>query len=223
MDLHLRRFTGSRSSARRPSPGRAFGAIAALTLLLAACGSPTASNGVARLGSPDAGGSGASAAPSASSDPYQQMLAYAACMRSHGLADFPDPVPAGNGQGGGFQIQGGPGSDLDPNSATMKAAMDACKSLMPTPPAGAGPGGSDSQGLQQALAYSKCMRDHGLTDFPDPQVSSDGGGISLKAPAGLDLNSPTFQAAQQACQSLMPGGAGGGATSTGGPIPSTQP
>lgn len=54
------------------------------------------------------------------------------------------------------------------------------------------------------LKYSKCMRAHGLSDFPDPS----NGGIKLQAGQGGDLNpsSPKFQAAEKACKKYMPGG-----------------
>ena len=66
-----------------------------------------------------------------------------------------------------------------------------------------------SQTLQaDALKYSRCMRSHGVPNFPDP---NNGGGLTL--PAGVNRNSPAFQSAQKACQSLMPGGAGGVGTS----------
>jgi hypothetical protein len=47
------------------------------------------------------------------------------------------------------------------------------------------------------------MRQHGVTNFPDP---GSGGGISVSGGpgSGLDPNSPTFQAAQKACQGLLP-------------------
>ena len=61
------------------------------------------------------------------------MLAFAACMRSHGLPDFPDPKFSSDG--GGVVVQaGGPGndkSDLRPDSPQFQAAMEACKSKMP--------------------------------------------------------------------------------------------
>jgi hypothetical protein len=60
------------------------------------------------------------------------------------------------------------------------------------------------------LAYSKCMRTHGLPDFPDPngqgviegQSSSASGGN----PSDMNPNSPTYQAAQKACQKYASGG-----------------
>jgi hypothetical protein len=54
-------------------------------------------------------------------------------------------------------------------------------------------------GLTKMLESARCMRAHGIADFPDP--SSDGS-ISLHVQPGSDLNphSPQFQAAQSACK-----------------------
>jgi hypothetical protein len=55
------------------------------------------------------------------------------------------------------------------------------------------------------LAFSQCMRAHGVSDFPDPnsqgQILIQGGSGSS---SGLDPDSPTFQNAQKACQSKQP-------------------
>ena len=206
-----------------------FGFLAlAFAGLLAACsGSAAPSDGVARLDSPNPSASGAAGAdPSGADSPdqvFQAMLAYSQCMRAQGMTNFPDPVND-NGQIG-LRISGGPNSGLDPNSATFQAAQQACQSLMPAPKAANGGVVSDEQ-RQKALQFSQCMRDHGVTDFPDPQFTS-GGGVTIGGNgkgAGLDPNSPTFQAAQQACQSLLPGLQGGGRTQdSGAPTSSSQP
>jgi hypothetical protein len=51
------------------------------------------------------------------------------------------------------------------------------------------------------LEYARCMRSHGVSNFPDPDSS---GGTVL--PQGVDPNSPQFTAAQQACQSKLRSG-----------------
>jgi hypothetical protein len=72
---------------------------------------------------------------------------------------------------------------------------------------------------------SQCMRDQGITDFPDPQ--SHGGGrisLSLNGSAGSDLNpnDPAFQRAQKVCMPNAPklpskqSGSSGAVLSTGG-------
>lgn len=65
-----------------------------------------------------------------------QMLKFSACMRSHGLANFPDPVFS---QGGARVTLGGRGSGLNPNSPVFKAAQKACESFMPGGKGGDGP------------------------------------------------------------------------------------
>jgi hypothetical protein len=60
-------------------------------------------------------------------------------------------------------------------------------------------GGSRAAEYAKLLAYSRCMRSHGVPNYPDPV--SNGTGISVELP---DSSSPQFQAAQQACRSLAP-------------------
>jgi hypothetical protein len=57
------------------------------------------------------------------------------------------------------------------------------------------------------LAMAKCMRAHGVSNFPDP--SPDGHGFDVGA--GIDLASPAFKAAQAKCRMLTPvlGGSAG--------------
>ncbi|GAB2596436.1 hypothetical protein Aab01nite_71690 [Paractinoplanes abujensis] len=55
------------------------------------------------------------------------------------------------------------------------------------------------------LKYAQCMREHGMTWFPDPQPD---GRMMIKTPKGLD---PTkFEAAREACQEFAPEGGEGG-------------
>jgi hypothetical protein len=115
-------------------------------------------------------------------------------MRANGEPDFPDP----NGQG---VIQG---SGIDPQSSAFQKAQKACAKDL-----GGGRAPSPAQQAKaqaDALAFSQCMRSHGVPDFPDPTFSSGGGiRISLRAhgAGGLDPNSPIFQKAQKTCQPLM--------------------
>jgi hypothetical protein len=177
--------TGCSNSSAGPS-------VAQLTTVASSAAAPAASS---------AGGSGSdSSSPNSSSTPTGAagLLAYSECMRAHGVPDFPDPV------GNTLQINGGPGSDLGPDSPQMVAAQKACKSLQP----GGTKGGTISpQDQADALKYSACMRSHAVPNFPDPVFSN--GGAQLKI-TGIDPNSPQFVAAQKACQSLQPGRGGGG-------------
>jgi hypothetical protein len=86
-------------------------------------------------------------------------------------------------------------------------------------PLAAGCGGSPSptQGqsskspAQEAFAYARCIRAHGVPAFPDPQVATTPGsvGIHQAVPAAAGL-SPAFQAAQKACRGILPAANNGG-------------
>ena len=77
-----------------------------------------------------------------------------------------------------------------------------------TAASGSGSTGSGKNG--GLLAYSQCMRSHGLPDFPDPNSQGVIEGKSSSASGGntsdLNPNSPTYQAAQKACQKYASGG-----------------
>ena len=69
-----------------------------------------------------------------------------------------------------------------------------------------------------ALKFSQCMRAHGIKDFPDPQQTGQGVGISIHGSPGSDLNpnNPTFTAAQKACQHFIGTAPGSRQTATAG-------
>jgi len=118
---------------------------------------------------------------------------FSACMRKHGVRSFPDP----NGQGV-ITIRSGMG--IDPGSPAFTSARSVCDKLLPN---GGQPTPAQlAQHQQQMLAFSACMRAHGLKDFPDPS----NGGLRIEDHPGSDLdpNNPTFQKAQQACQGHLP-------------------
>jgi hypothetical protein len=169
--------------------------IAVLAVFIASRNGGSASPGVANVGPTPT----IASQTSQSGATQSKAAAYSSCMRSHGVPSFPDP----NSQGKLFLkvTKGGP---LDPSSPQFQAAQQDCKSLAPSQNASSG---ASSQLQSQGLAFSACMRSHGMTSFPDPQVS--GGHFMMTLPTGIDPNSPVFQSAMQACQSLMPGGAPG--------------
>jgi hypothetical protein len=141
------------------------------------------------------GGSNGSGS-SGSGSTKAQFLAYSRCMRSHGVSDFPDPTtPPGGGIA--FSINGGPGSDLDPNNPTYEAANQACRTLLP---AGVRSASGPSPKIAAELRWARCMRSHGVPSFPDP--NSQGAFDSAK----FDNASPAFQTAGKDCKSLQPAG-----------------
>jgi hypothetical protein len=153
-------------------------AVLSLVVLAAACSGGSAGPGVAE------GGSSSSPTASASSDGRTQALAYSQCMRDHGISDFPDP-PEG-------QVNN---PQLEEARSTVAEAEEACKDLSPE-----GDGGStkdQAAALERALAYSQCMRDHGISGFPDPAYSN--GGVVIPKNGKYDPLDPAVQQADAAC------------------------
>ena len=134
------------------------------------------------------------------------MLAYAKCMREHGL-DMPDPEPGQRG----IRL-------MAPEGATpeeLEKAEGACrKHLEDIEP----PELSEEQRKEfqeAALAHARCMREHGI-DMPDPTFGDDGRaqirirrGDGAVGPAPGD---PKFEQAQEACRDELPLGGEGAAT-----------
>jgi hypothetical protein len=179
-------------------------ATAGLALLASACGGGPSSTG--SRGSPNAGGSASS--PSA--------VAYSACIRSHGVPDFPDPTSGGGIPKGGAQQFG-------VSSSQLQAAQTACQHLYPNNGGSGGVLTKDSLGqceetgdcpqalVQQAMTalrtYARCMRSHGVPNWPDPTIDSEGRpGVNLVAITGTNWNSPQISNKMQECYHVMPGG-----------------
>jgi hypothetical protein len=135
------------------------------------------------------------------------MLAHSECMRAHGVTNFPDP---GGGGGGDINLSG---TGINVASPAFRAAQSACFHLLP----GGGPNGHklSKQQIAAMVATSQCMRQHGVTGFPDPYAVSGnalpnlnpadyssiqmGGGEVLAIPKSINENSPAFQQAAKTC------------------------
>jgi hypothetical protein len=191
-------------------------------LLAAACGGGAASDsGIASLQEETTVGDGASTTTSAAVDPEQAFLDFTACMREHGI-DMPDPQidSAGGGFAFGITIEGSAeaGAPDDTEMQKMQEASEACNHFLEgVVQEFERPDMSEMQ--DQMLAFSQCMRDHGV-DMPDPVFSEDGG-ESIFGPGEegtaieIDPNDTTFQEAQEACNEIF-GGNSGVMTITGG-------
>jgi hypothetical protein len=145
---------------------------------------------------------GGSSKPKAKSH-TNPFVAFSKCMRAHGVTNFPDPSG-----GGGIHITG----SVDTRSPVFESAQTTCFKLMP----GGGPLNHHASAHQiaEARQTSQCMREHGVTGFPDPIVSnqpptslnpanystvSDRGGIIIAIPRSIDPRSPAFVSAAKAC------------------------
>jgi hypothetical protein len=173
---------------------RSRGALALLLMLtLAGCGAKDSGDGVATAnnGKPTAT---ASSQPATNNE--DAALKYAQCMRQHGMSWFPDPKP-----GGGMRIEVPRGQD----KAKVDAAMEACKKYMPN---GGNPPKLDAEALERARQMAKCMREHGVPNFPDPKPD---GSLQLDGnKLGMGPGDPTFDAAEKACAQYGPQGPGAG-------------
>lgn len=125
-------------------------------------------------------------------------VAYATCMRSHGVANLPDPSqspPSGSYSSyHGIVIP----PSINVQSPGFVAANVSCEKLLyqgsATPP-------PITDSLKRALlSHAQCMREHGAPNYPDPSFPS-GGGIEIGqlGGSGADPRSPSFQHAEKAC------------------------
>jgi hypothetical protein len=124
------------------------------------------------------------------------MLAYARCMRSHGVPTFPDPNSSG-------QIPKPPVvSARRSNPSRFDSADTACRHLAPN--GGNGETRAEiAQDWTQFRKFAVCMRSHGVRTWPDPtnRSTSDDRPIFNLQGTGLDGSSPQLRAKGQRCAS----------------------
>jgi hypothetical protein len=155
---------------------------AALASLAAGCGGGPSTKNVAHLGSTT------TAEQALAQDSMAQAIRFAACMRTHGVPDFPDPRTSGTGN---VMLS-------VPDSPKAKAAQNSCRRLLPG--GGAPPANEQARRLAALLKYAQCMRSHGVTGFPDPDDQGD-----FPPTARFDRSSPAFRSAQTTCQPVAGG------------------
>jgi hypothetical protein len=130
------------------------------------------------------------------SNDFRQALAFARCMRQHGLPNMPDPQLMGDGIAQRFPRGAGP------NDPKVKAAQQACKQHLPN-------GGQvqrpSPQEQQEALAFARCMRQHGI-NMPDPQITAEGVLLDEQLPTGMRKDDPRLKSAERACEQRGGGG-----------------
>jgi hypothetical protein len=153
--------------------------------------------GLALAASACGGSSGATPRGSTSASSSRDPVAWSACMRSHGVPNFPDPGSTG-------QIRLDPRklaeSGIDVDSPRFKRAARACLRLQPK---GARATARQPTAAQQQamLRFARCMRSHGVPNFPDPQP---GGALDLAQKVAAP-NSPQFKATEHTCRNFVPG------------------
>jgi hypothetical protein len=177
---------------KRPAGPRARLLTAAAVLggvLVAGCGGSSPS---------PTGGAGTSASAAGA---VESGVAFARCIRSHGVPSFPDPKV------GGQTVRMGSASVV--RSPAFQSAAHACQRLLPK--GAPGPEASSPRAQARMLGVSACMRKHGISGFPDPSTSLPsssagnsailgGGGYFLAIPKSIDTRSQAFERAAAACK-----------------------
>ena len=149
-------------------------------------------------------GSSASSDPSSGLPSFQTMtdkaLAYARCMRAHGIQNFPDPTVIDNAHSKGVGFRDPP---ADNGSPQFSSAAKACREST-------GFGVLNPAVLQAVMAagvkFAGCMRSHGIADYPDPVENGHGIQLGPAPGSGIDTNSAQYKSAQKACVPLLPNG-----------------
>jgi hypothetical protein len=179
----------------------ALAAAAVLAVAAAACsgGASSGSSG----GSSSAGGSSSSAS----------AVGYSHCMRSHGVPNFPDPDSSG-------QLPKGDAQRFGVSSSQLQAARHACFQLLPNNGGAVNAGSSQQcmlasdcpqalvqQVLREERNFAGCMRSHGVPNWPDPSIDSQGRPVFAVSISkdGFDPYSPQIWAKGNGCSRLMPG------------------
>jgi hypothetical protein len=83
--------------------------------------------------------------------------------------------------------------------------ISACGSSTPTGTAGTGGDGSSAK-AGKAVRFARCMRDHGISEFPDPPASGSFTIDEIANGSSLNTNTPAFTQALSACRGLEPAG-----------------
>jgi hypothetical protein len=174
-------------------------AAASLALLVTACGASPPATGTG-------GTSGAAVSASAPS-----AVAYSRCMRSHGVPSFPDPASGG-------AVPKAAAQQLGVSDSRLQAAQSACQHLLPAATsfqqqasqcltAGACPPALVQQMLTADRAFARCMRSHGVPNWPDPGLSAEGRPVFNLVPAGIthsQTHSQPISGKLGECQRLDP-------------------
>jgi hypothetical protein len=184
-----------------PTAARTAGAVivaAALALLVAACSS----------GSPSSGGSSTSGGSSSS----PSAVAFAHCMRTHGVPNYPDPDSHGN-------LGKTSAQQLGVSSSAFNAAKSACQSLLPNTiggsfdqqvrqcyTAGVCPQALVQQMMTRGRTFAQCMRSHAVPKWPDPTLDSQGRPFFNLSGAGFthsQWHSDPIRSKAQECDRLV--------------------
>jgi hypothetical protein len=169
--------------------GSAVAAGVAMALLAAGCG-----------GNSPSSASVSGAAAGAKGGPGEAAYQFSACMRNHGVNNFPDPKVKTSAGSTSVIIGINPSISGQP---TFKSAQQACQHILPKP----GSSGADHNSparVQALIAFARCLRTHGFPNFPDPNANGDLSEETI-AKAGINLQTPALLTAGRRCASVTHG------------------
>jgi hypothetical protein len=124
-------------------------------------------------------------------------LAFARCMRSHGIPNWPDPTSSGVFDKSKLR-------QLGLSVSRVRAIEEgSCRYDFVN---GGQPQGQTITRDEQAyyLRAAACIRRHGFPDFPDPTFQN--GHVRFNIPSSIDTSSPQAKSAQATCARLIPAG-----------------
>jgi hypothetical protein len=172
-------------------------ATASLAFSAAAYGSSPSSTG-------PGGAANARASADSQSTNTQKLLAFSRCMRSHGVPNYPDPTSSGAIP----KVSGQQAS-----SPQFQAAQRACQNLLPAGTNDQFPPGEVRLLLIGMLRFSRCMRSHGVPNWPDPTTDVEGRPeFPLSHVPGTNRNywhSPRINRVGNECRYQLPSALGG--------------
>jgi hypothetical protein len=122
-----------------------------------------------------------------------KQVAYAQCMRTHGVPGFQDPTLTRSAVGVGVGVSQGVPASVG-QSPAFNSAQHACEKLLP--PGSQGPGNQPVTAAQHAqmVKFAVCVRGHGVANMPDPAAN----GV-FHLPPRINQNAPAFQSAIKHC------------------------
>jgi len=183
---------------------RPAAAILVMALLISACGGESATTEIASLEDPTDAATATTEAIDTELAMEEGLIAFTECLREQGLEVGNPTVDAdGNLQMPPIEIsiEASDEAGIEGFEREINDKFAACESLMPR----MGFTGSDlpdfSEMEDMLVEYAGCMRDNGV-DMPDPDFSAGGGMIDLGI---ADPNDAAFQAADEACRSILAG------------------
>jgi hypothetical protein len=165
---------------------------AAITVatVIAACGSSSPSSSGASSASSSAGRT----TQAQIQHTQEELVRFAACMRAHGVPNFPDPAtdPVAFKQ------------SFSQKSPAYETAGTDCQHLLPASRQQSQSAAQTHAQVVAGVAFARCIRSHGFPRFPDPSAT---GQLShqMLATAGINIHEPAVVLAADACVGVTHG------------------